>query len=358
MINYKTITNMITKEELYSIIRNNKIMDDAGTTFIVLDKNLRILYVNYTAVDKALKIYPGDLLHCANPCAAENGCGTHENCKLCKLRNMVETSIHTNKKMETDADFLVNDNKDYSVHAISTPFTYDGKQGTIVLLVDKTDQHREFLMERVFFHDLLNLSGALNGMLECMETDDTKEMMHIVRGISGQLLEEIEAQRDLIYAKNGLLKPKTNRFHASEVIDFVRNSLLPVSKDMWDVTLAIDSTLTDEDIDSDKALVNRVIHNMVKNACEANHGTTVTVKGRVNDGKVVYSVHNDLVMSDEIKSKVFIYGNSTKGSGRGLGTYSMKLIGENFLHGHVWFHSEEDFGTEFYFELDKAKAEE
>lgn len=346
---------MITKDELYSIVRNKKVMDDAGTTFIVLDENLRVQYVNYTAVDKELKIYPGDLLNCANACAAENGCGTHENCKLCKLRNMVQTSLFTKKKMETDADFLVGDNKDYSVHAISTPFTYDGKVGTIVLLVDKTDQHREFLMERVFFHDLLNLSGALNGMLDCMQyEDDPKEMMHIVRGISSQLLEEIGAQRDLIYAKNGLLKPHTSRFRACEVIDFVSESLVPVSKDMWDVTLTIDSSLTDEMIDSDKALVNRVIHNMVKNACEANHGTTVVVKAHATDKKVVFSVHNDLVMASDIKSKVFIYGNSTKGSGRGLGTYSMKLIGENFLHGHVWFRSEEGFGTEFYFELDKA----
>ena len=345
---------MITKDELYSIIRKNNIMDDAGTTFIVIDENLRIQYVNYTAVDKALKIYPGDLLKCSNACEAPGGCGTHENCKLCKLRNMAETSLHTHRKMETDADFRVGDNSDYSVHAISTPFVHNGKMCSVVLLVDRTDQHREFMMERIFFHDLLNLSGALNGLLDCMQADNTEEMMHIVRGISSQLLEEIEAQRDLIYAKNGLLKPKPARFRADEVVDFVRDSLVPVSKDMWDVTLAVDSTLTGEELNSDRALVNRVVHNMVKNACEASHGTTVSVHACAADGKVRFSVRNDLVMPDDVKSKVFIYGNSTKGSGRGLGTYSMKIIGENYLKGHVWFRSEEGFGTEFYFELDQA----
>ena len=345
---------MITKDELYSIIRKNNIMDDAGTTFIVIDENLRILYVNYTAVDKALRIYPGDLLKCSNACEAPGGCGTHANCKLCKLRNMVEASLRTRHKMETDADFRVDGNNDYSVHAISTPFVHDGKTGSVVLLVDRTDQHREFMMERIFFHDLLNLSGALNGLLGCMQDNDTAEMMHIVRGISGQLLEEIEAQRDLIYAKNGLLKPKPARFRAAEVVDFVRDSLVPVSKDMWNVTLAIDSTLDGEELESDRALVNRVVHNMVKNACEASQGTTVTVRAAAADGKVRFSVHNDLVMPAEVKSKVFIYGNSTKGTGRGLGTYSMKIIGENYLKGHVWFRSEEGFGTEFYFELDQA----
>ena len=190
---------MITKEDLYSIVRANNIMDDAGTTFVVLDENLRIQYVNYTPIDRALNISPGDLLKCSNACNAEHGCGTHENCRLCKLRNMVETSLFTNKKMETDADFLISDNTDYSVHAISTPFKFEGRTWTIVLLVDKTDQHRELMMERVFFHDLLNLSGALNGLLDCMQyEEDPKELMLTVKGISSQLLEEIEAQRDLI----------------------------------------------------------------------------------------------------------------------------------------------------------------
>ncbi len=345
---------MITKEELYTIIRDNKVMDDAKTTFVVVDENLRILYVNYTPVDKALNISPGDLLKCSNACAAEHGCGTHENCKMCKLRTMVETSISTKKKMETDADLLIGENIDYSVHAISTPFTQDGINCSVVLLLDKTDQHREFMMERVFFHDLLNLSGAMNGILKCIEhEEDTKEMIRIVKGISSQLFEEIESQRTLIYAKNGVLKPESKRFRACESIEFVRENLVPVSKDMWNVSIVIDNTLANEIIDSDKALVNRVLHNMVKNACEANPCSTVTVKGCVVGGKVVFSVHNNAVMDEKVKSKVFIYGNSTKGSGRGLGTYSMKLIGENYLKGHVWFKSENGFGTEFYFELEK-----
>lgn len=347
---------MITKEELYTLIRDNGIMNDAGTTFIVLDEDLRILYVNYTPVDRALMMSPGDLLKCSNACEAENGCGTHANCRLCQLRNMVEASLHAGEKMETDAELLVNDNTDYSVHAISTPFTYNGKIYSVVLLVDKTDQHREFMMERIFLHDLLNLSGALNGILECMQSGESEDMMHTVKGISGQLMDEITAQRDLIYAKNGMLKPKTCRFKACEAISFVKESLMPVSMDMWAVNLAVGSTLADETIDSDRALVNRVLHNMVKNACEAEagSGSTITVRGRACDGKVVYSVHNDSVMPDSIKSRVCIYGNSTKGTGRGLGTYSMKLIGENYLGGRVWFRSEEGFGTEFYFELAKS----
>lgn len=346
---------MITKEELYSIIRENKVMDDAQTTFVVVDDNLRILYVNYTPVDKALQISPGDLLQCSNACEAAHGCGTHPNCKMCKLRNMVQTSLSTKKKMETDANFLIGKNTDYNVHAISTPFSYEDKEYSVVLLLDKTEQHREFMMERVFLHDLLNLSGAIHGILECIEHgDDNKEMISMVKDMSVQLLDEIQAQRTIIFAKNGMLKPEPKIFKASECIDFVSNGLVLASKDMCNVELTVDSSLTEEKLNSDKALVNRVLHNMVKNACEASPGTKVGVKGYTVGNKVVFSVHNDAVMPDELKSKIFIYGNTTKGAGRGLGTYSMKLIGENYLKGHVWFKSEKGFGTEFYFELDMA----
>lgn len=346
---------MITREQLYELVHDKHILDDAHTTFIVLDSDLHILYVNYTPVEMDLRISPGDLLKCSNARQAPKGCGTHENCKVCRLRNMVETSMQTKQKMEADADLLIGDNTDFSVHAYSTPFEHNGKVGSVVLFVDKTDQHREFLMERVFFHDLLNLSGALNGILGCMEkTSDTKEMMGIVRNISSQLLSEIEAQRDLIYARNGILKPKPCEFKASECVDFVHDSLTPIAH-MYNVTIDTDSTLTDERLMSDKALVNRVLHNMLKNACEANPGSTVRFKARGLNGKIVFSVHNDAVMTDTVKSRVFIYGNSTKGAGRGLGTYGMKLIGENVLKGRVWFTSKEGAGTEFFFELNQAE---
>lgn len=346
---------IFTREEFESIIHDNKILDDTGATFVVVDKDLQILYVNYTANEREGKFSPGDLLECSNAVSASNGCGSHESCKECKLREVVEKSMNTNTKMEADANLLVKGNTDYSVHAVSTPFMHEGKEYAVVLLIDRTDQHRELMMERIFFHDLLNLSGALNGILECTQNDDPKETIGIVREISNRLLDEIMAQRDFMYAKKGILEPKMKRIKASQEMDFVRNSLVSSVKDMWGVTLEVESTLTDEEIEVDPGLACRVLHNMVKNACEASRNTVVKVKGWSTDDKVIFSVHNDGVMTSEVKSKVFLYGNTTKeGFGRGLGTYSMKLIGENYLHGKVWFKSEEGFGTEFYFELDKA----
>jgi sensor histidine kinase regulating citrate/malate metabolism len=44
---------------------------------------------------------------------------------------------------------------------------------------------------------------------------------------------------------------------------------------------------------------------------------------------------------------------STKGNGRGIGTYSIKLLTENYLKGKVSFFSNEEEGTVFSIELNK-----
>jgi sensor histidine kinase regulating citrate/malate metabolism len=54
---------------------------------------------------------------------------------------------------------------------------------------------------------------------------------------------------------------------------------------------------------------------------------------------------------EDVRLQIFQRSFSTKGSGRGLGTYSMKLFGENYLHGRVYFRTNEKQGTTFTIEL-------
>lgn len=344
----------MTKEELFKFINDNHVFEESGNLFFVVDEGLQLHYVAFNPVDTSVKLCIGDFLKCSNAISTMKGCGCHQNCKKCKLRDMVEESMREMKKMETDVSMLLKNNQDYCAHVFSTPFFDNGKKFSLVLLLDRTSRQRELMLERVFCHDLLNLSGALNGLLDTMDNSDTDEIRIVLKSISSQMMEEIKAQRDLIYAINGLLKPNKAVFKASEVLDFVKGSLCQIASDMYNVNIIIESTLTDEDLESDKVLINRVIHNMVKNACEDNAAGDVIVRAKVEDNAIIYSVHNDAVMSLDTKSKVFIQGNTTKKQGHGLGTYSMKLIGENYLGGKVYFKSEKNFGTEFYFELPKA----
>ena len=62
-------------------------------------------------------------------------------------------------------------------------------------------------------------------------------------------------------------------------------------------------------------------------------------------------VHNDNYMDERVKTLVFHRSFSTKGEGRGIGTYSMKLFGEKFLKGQVNFISKQEEGTTFYIKI-------
>jgi signal transduction histidine kinase len=55
-----------------------------------------------------------------------------------------------------------------------------------------------------------------------------------------------------------------------------------------------------------------------------------------------------------IQLQIFQRFFSTKGPGRGLGTYSMKLFGERYLKGKVDFSSQAPQGTTFTVTLRKA----
>ena len=64
-----------------------------------------------------------------------------------------------------------------------------------------------------------------------------------------------------------------------------------------------------------------------------------------------FSVHNNSVMPDHIRAHVFQRSFTTIGPGRGLGTYSIKLLTENFLGGRAWFDSGNEAGTVFHVEF-------
>jgi hypothetical protein len=91
-------------------------------------------------------------------------------------------------------------------------------------------------------------------------------------------------------------------------------------------------------VDTSEVLLRRVIGNLIKNALEASSaGQTVTVSFH-NDGQPVFSVRNESVMAEDVKRQLFQRSFSTKqGNGRGIGTYSVKLLTERYLRGTVDF---------------------
>jgi signal transduction histidine kinase len=102
-------------------------------------------------------------------------------------------------------------------------------------------------------------------------------------------------------------------------------------------------------VTTDFNLVLRILTNMVTNALEAApSGTTVQVGYQGGEGEVVFSVHNQGAIPEDVAERIFQRSFSTKTeSGHGLGTYSMRLLAENYLGGRVNFTSSPAEGTTF-----------
>ena len=330
---------MLSRDNLFKLIREKEVFRDAGTQFVVVDENLNIVYYNDSPVTEAKQISPGDLLKCQNALHSK-GCGCHANCSKCALRNMVSKSLETETKMNADVKLLLDKNNQFDFKAISTPIFDEGKKYAIVLLIDLTTDNRELMMERIFFHDVINLAGAMNTLVDCVENSNREEMMAVIKDVSSQLMEELTSQKNLIYAQKGILETHNSILIAKETLQKIHEELSKVAMNRFSVNLIVDTQLSDEQIEEDPVLLHRVLLNMIKNACEASRpGEYVIIGGYSTDDRVVFSVHHNGVIPDDIKSHKFINGNSSKGAGRGLGTYSIKLLGENYLNGKVWFTS-------------------
>jgi len=105
----------------------------------------------------------------------------------------------------------------------------------------------------------------------------------------------------------------------------------------------------DGTIQTDRRLLRRVLSNMLKNGLEATApGQTVALNCTERGDSAVFTVHNREVMPADVQLQIFQRSFSTKGeAGRGIGTYSIKLLGQQYLGGKVEFTSREPEGTAF-----------
>jgi signal transduction histidine kinase len=222
---------------------------------------------------------------------------------------------------------------------------------------DISSEKRKAALERIFFHDVLNSATGvelLAQMLETLAEGDTSALAQQIRACASQLVDEIESQQLLIAAEKEELAVKsvimnTHDFVASTV---ERHRIHPLAADRH---VEIEPGSEDVTISTDDSILRRVLDNMTRNALEASRpGETIHIGCRNVEGDVEFRVHNPGLMPEPVQSQVFQRSFSTKGAGRGLGTYSMKLLSERYLKGSVTFSSTAGEGTSFIGRYPKA----
>ena len=106
-------------------------------------------------------------------------------------------------------------------------------------------------------------------------------------------------------------------------------------------------------------IIIRSLGNLIKNALEAiGSGQKVSITAHDYGENVRFIISNDGVIPKHIQLQIFNRSFSTKAKkGRGIGTYSVKLLIENYLKGKVSFVSNDENQTQFIIEVPKKFPE-
>ncbi|MGC8866050.1 MAG: sensor histidine kinase [Bacteroidales bacterium] len=355
-----------SKEEFENFAALKEFFNALPFIAAVLNEQRQLVYSNqalldamgFPNLDSALGLRPGEWLNCIHSRETPGGCGTSESCQYCGAVNAILQCINTRQRSQGECritGYLGDKEVSYDFWAVASPITFKGKFYVILSIADISHEKRRLALERIFFHDVLNTAGGLRGFLEFVQmTDDVaeiKEYVETASRLTEDLIDEIVAQRQLLSAERGDLKVEWESIAVDQILQNVRNHvmfhLVARGKEIVVEPPAVLHPLT-----SDVILLKRILVNLLKNALEAiPEGQTVSLGADIAEDKVIFRVHNPGFIPRDIQLQLFQRSFSTKEKNRGLGTYSVKLLTEQYLGGRVWFRSEPETGTTFYVEL-------
>jgi signal transduction histidine kinase len=352
----KQKSNFINNYLLYEI--TNAIPDSV----VVLNNNRQIVFANKRFLDflelkedsEIIGKRPGEALNCEHAFGTIGGCGTTKFCVMCGAFNSILSCFEFKADVQECRIIQYKTNKALDLRIYATPIQIEGELFTIFAMQDIQDEKRRKVLERIFFHDILNTAGGLKGISELIkeaESDELEEYRNVLLSLIEKLIDEIKVQRDLVFAENGELGVNISQFDGIKFLNEVNNSFCQQynSKDKRILLVNDSGNIT---IETDRVLLWRVIINMLKNALEAS-GSNNNIKFgcRNNSGMIDFWVNNPSFIKPEIQLQIFQRSFSTKGAGRGTGTYSIKLLTERYLKGRAWFESTEKEGTTFYISI-------
>jgi len=342
------------------------LLDSIPMTIAVLDEDQRLVFGEerlLTLIDQLGpsdgRKRPGDILRCVNALAAPEGCGSSAACRLCgayraiheSRANGVQVTHECRIQYETSRGHAGSRYGAIDARITAGPYRSDGHNYTLLTLLDLGTEKRRRVLERVFLHDLLNTAGGMTGLISVlMEAQDPTtqaELLGEVERAGRQLLDEIIAQRQLMWAETDELPVSLESVDSLDTLRLARDTIahhdVAVQRE-----IQIDPESERFPVYTDQVLLTRVLVNLAKNALEATRAPEpVTLRAGTTADTAVFSVHNAGAMSEDVQLQMFQRSFSTKGAGRGIGSYSVRLLTENYLGGKVDFASVEGTGTTF-----------
>ncbi|MCX7718938.1 MAG: HAMP domain-containing histidine kinase [Candidatus Sumerlaeaceae bacterium] len=350
------------REKLSSSGLLSPLFDLLPVVIIILNRHRQILYMNQPGLSASgntnsagyLGLRPGEAFDCVHAFESPDGYGASDQCPQCGLMLAAQTAecagagtfeCHIMRRSMPDTiDFRL----------YTTCLELAGDTYLFMVGLDIGGEIRQRALERIFFHDLLNATGNIDGLawllMQGGEKPEQERCRLLLTNACRRLADEVRGHRDIFDAERGDLQIEPQPMEPWEflcdLIEHYRSH--PVARTRHVRLVEPPEKLPT--LHTDPSLVGRVLGNLIKNALEATRqGDAVEVAVRpCNDlGGVEFLVWNPEPIPQELQRRLFTRAFSTKGVGRGLGTYGAKLITERYLGGSLKFVSTAHEGTTF-----------
>jgi len=325
------------------------------TRQIVFANQAFLLFLGATSVAQVLGEKPGDALACEHAMQSILGCGTTEFCTNCGAAK-ASPPMHqpVNDAAQECRIRQEGSGKAFDFRVQTAPFPGGDDSLYLFFLTDISHEKRRRALERIFFHDVANIAVGMVGMSRILCEKELgpkkeKQFKNVLHRYAHRLADEVEAQRDLAAAENNDLRLQAAPCESLTLLDEIAAFYNSADNEQTSkVEIAADAVATE--FFTDLRLLHRILINLTKNAIEASSEKEVVRLGCEQNGNdLEFWVHNQNCMPAQVQRQIFQRSFSTKGSGRGLGTYSIKLLGERYLKGRVSFTSSPEKGTTFRF---------
>jgi signal transduction histidine kinase len=366
----------VTRQQLESEIRLvsespivSGILRTVNGILAVLDDHRQLIAMNSNFMDllgiddpeSVLGLRPGQILQCVYCDGEPAGCGTTRFCSTCGAAVAIVASLGQDRPVERLCALrtrLGGVERDMALKVRSQPIAVGESRFLLIFIEDVTRQQKYAALERTFYHDINNVIGMMvgNGELLVMENDSSRA--RAILSSTRRLAREISIQKMLASTKSESYNALLETYTTDAIMDELRSFFIshPATGGR---TLVYSNHARGHRVVTDFNLLQRVLANMVINALEATEdGGLVKVTSELNRNLLAFSVWNGEAIPEDVQRRIFQRNFSTKNEpGRGIGTYSMKLLGEDMLGGKVSFTSTPEKGTTFSITLPGSREE-
>jgi signal transduction histidine kinase len=349
--------------ELKAQLPYDTVLDLVPSIALIVDERRQLLYANAAALsalglrpEQVVGARPGEILECIHAREMPGGCGSSEACRFCGAVGAILEALEEGRRSSRECRLSTRaEGRSVSLDLLVTAVPLSTAQGrfAVVTMSDIGDTKRRQALERIFFHDLMNSISSLQSCLFLLDKElgplaSSSEYFSRLGQVLRSLTDEVSQQRDLVSMERGEFESEKLEVQLEEV---ARKAVRSVETADCAVGKRVAFEVEGEPRPSttDPVLLGRVLVNMLKNAFEASvAGEELGLRVAYGEGGARISVSNAAFIPRELQLQIFQRSFSTKGPARGIGTYSMKLLTEDYLGGRIGFESREGEGTIFW----------